>query len=44
LTLSRLWQTLPAANRQRLLQTLGRLVAQQLPTPPPPKEVADEQP
>ena len=41
--LTRLWQALPEADRQRTLLTLSRIVAQQLPRPPAEKE-ADHEP
>ena len=43
LPLTRLWQALPQANRQRALLTLSRIVAQHLPRPPADKE-ADHEP
>ena len=41
LPLNRLWSTLPEPDRRRLLQILGRLVAQQL-RPRPAKGAPDE--
>ena len=35
---TRLWQALPQADRQRALLTLSRIVAQHLPRPPAGKE------
>jgi hypothetical protein len=41
LALKRLWEAIPEPNRQRALQALSQLLAQQL-QPPPAKEVRDE--
>lgn len=41
IALKRLWEVIPAPNRQQALQTLSQLLAQQL-QPPPEKEVRDE--
>jgi hypothetical protein len=43
LALSSLWQALPNASRLQALQVLSRVLAQQLPAPPPVKEVTHEQ-
>jgi hypothetical protein len=40
--LSQLWTMLSPATRQDVLQTLSRIVAQQIPTPTTGKEVLDE--
>jgi hypothetical protein len=40
--LTRLWQTLPPPERQHLLRTLSRVIAQQLPRPPAAKEAGHE--
>jgi hypothetical protein len=42
LALKQLWEAIPEPNRQRTLQALRRLVAQQLQPPPADKEVRDE--
>jgi hypothetical protein len=42
LTLKQLWEAIPEPNRQRTLQALRRLIAQQLQPPPSDKEVHDE--
>jgi hypothetical protein len=42
IALKLLWHHLPATNRRDALCTLGRIVAQQLPTPPTPKEAGHE--
>jgi hypothetical protein len=42
LALNRLWEVLPEQDRQRTLQLLSRLVAQQLQPPPDGAEVPDE--
>ena len=42
IALKQLWEAIPEANRQQTLQTLNRLVAQQLQPPPSEKEVRDE--
>jgi hypothetical protein len=44
LALTRLWQEVPAGNRQKTLQVLARIIGQQLPMPPTAKEVAHEHP
>jgi hypothetical protein len=41
LALKQLWEAIPQANRERILQTLGRLAARQLP-PLGEEEVRDE--
>jgi hypothetical protein len=40
--LKQLWEVIPEATREKALQTLARLVAQQLQTPPSEKEACDE--
>jgi hypothetical protein len=42
IALKQLWHHLPATNRRDALRTLGRIAAQQLPTPPTPKEAGHE--
>jgi hypothetical protein len=42
IALKQLWEVIPEANRLRALQTLSRLVAQQLQPPPHEKEVRGE--
>jgi hypothetical protein len=42
IALKQLWEAIPRSNRQQTLQTLSRLVAQQLQPPPAEKEVRDE--
>ena len=42
IALKQLWHHLPATNRRDALRTLSRVVAQQLPTPPTPKEAGHE--
>jgi hypothetical protein len=42
LALKQLWEALPQPNRQQTLQTLSRLIAQQLQPLPGEKEVDDE--
>ena len=42
IALEQLWEAIPEPNRQQALQTLNRLVAQQLQPPPGEKEVRDE--
>jgi hypothetical protein len=42
LALTRLWEAIPEATRQQILQTLSRLVAMQLQPPPSEREVRDE--
>jgi hypothetical protein len=40
--LKRLWEAIPELNRQQTLQTLSRVITQQLQPPPSEKEVRDE--
>jgi hypothetical protein len=40
--LAQLWEVLPPTTRQRVLQALSRVIAQQLPTPPKGKEALHE--
>ena len=40
--LVQLWEVLPPTTRQNVLQTLSRVIAQQLPTPPTGQEVLHE--
>jgi len=40
--LAQLWEVLPPTTRQNVLQTLSRVIAQQLPTPPTGQEVLHE--
>ncbi len=44
LLLTQLWRALPVEDRQQLLRTLGRVVAQQLASTPGMREVANERP
>jgi hypothetical protein len=42
LLLEHLWKVVPLATQQRVLQTLSRVVAQHLPTPPMRQEVGHD--
>jgi hypothetical protein len=42
IALAQLWMAIPEQSRQQALQTLNRLLAQQLQPPPSEKEVRDE--
>ena len=42
LAMGKLWEEIPEPNRKKIIQALGRLIAQTLATPPTTKEVPYE--
>ena len=40
--MGKLWEEIPEPNRKKIIQALGRLIAQTLATPPTTKEVPHE--